>query len=68
MGRMQVVLDDKIQERFRKKVCKNGYKLGDYSAYIQRLIEEDLNTNLKKNRSLRDDGPRKKRKADQKLV
>ncbi len=42
MGKIHIVLNDKIEKKFRIKLAKRGYKKGDFSKEIERLIEESL--------------------------
>ena len=42
MGRIHIILDDEVERKFRIKLSRKGYKKGDFSKEIERLIKEDL--------------------------
>ena len=46
MGRMHIVLDDKIETRLRKKLGRIGFKKGDLSRYFENLIKKDLKNKM----------------------
>jgi hypothetical protein len=48
MGRIQIVLDDDLEIELRKKVNEEGFRKGNLSKYIQKLIKRDLKCKSKK--------------------
>lgn len=42
MGRLHIVLNDKVETALRKRVNRNGFKKGNLSEYIEELIIKDL--------------------------
>ena len=47
MGRLHIILDDKIEKRFRIYLAKKGYKKGDISKEIETLIIEKISKEKK---------------------
>ena len=39
---MHIVLDDEIEKKFRIHLAEQGYKKGDVSKEIERLIKKEL--------------------------
>lgn len=42
MGKIHIILDDEIEKKIRISLAKKGYKKGDLSKEINRLIKEGL--------------------------
>jgi len=42
MARLYVTIPDELEKEFRKKVSQEGYKKGDMSKEIERLIRESI--------------------------
>ena len=45
MGRIHIILKDKVEKLLRRKLGKSGFKKGDMSKYIEDLIVKDLKCN-----------------------
>lgn len=39
--RIQVVLSSSIEKKLRKRISRHGFKKGDMSSYIEKLIKKD---------------------------
>ena len=48
MGRLQIVLKDKIEKEFRQRLGKEGFRKGDISKMVEKLIEDYLKKGGKK--------------------
>jgi hypothetical protein len=42
MGRIQIVLDDETEKEFRQKLGKEGFRKGDISKIVEKLIRNYL--------------------------
>ena len=49
MVRMNIVIPNNVNSKFRKQICKNGYSKGDYSKIITQVIEDWIKKNSHSN-------------------